>query len=133
MPNCRVFIITAFADNVTLFDLLQNAKPDGIALKSDLTHENFCHAIEAIFNDKKYRSETVTKKLDEIWETDLFVQPSNRKILYYLSQGYRIKDMCSELDLTEGGIHKRIAKIKVALNVTDDSSILREAKKRGFV
>lgn len=133
MPNCKVFIITAIVDNVTLFDILQNAKPDGIALKSDLTHENLHLALQYIFKGEKYRSETVVKKLDEIWATEIFVQPSNRKILYYLSQGYRIKDMCSELDLTEGGIHKRIAKIKVALNVTDDSSILREAKKRGFV
>ncbi|MFY0483202.1 hypothetical protein ACI6PS_11400 [Flavobacterium sp. PLA-1-15] len=133
MPNCKVFIITAIIDNVTLFDILQNAKPDGIALKSDLTHENFPLALEYIFKGEKYRSETVVKKLDEIWATEIFVQPSNRKILYYLSQGYRIKDMCTELDLTEGGIHKRIAKIKMALNVTDDSNILREAKKRGFV
>ncbi|RZK10334.1 MAG: response regulator transcription factor [Flavobacterium sp.] len=133
MPNCKVFIITSVIDNVSLFDIIQNTKPDGIALKSDITNENFSFAIEAVLNDKKYRSETVTKKLDEIWETDLFVQPYNRKILYYISQGYRIKEMSAELCISEGAINKRIAKIKVALNVSEYSSILREAKKRGFV
>ena len=28
-------------ENITLFDITQNVKPDGLATKSDITHNNF--------------------------------------------------------------------------------------------
>ncbi len=133
MPDCRVFIVTAVTDTITLFDIIQNINPDGFALKSDLSYNKLSEIINAILQKKIYRSEGIIKKYNEIWETDVFVNELNRKILHYISLGYKIKEISTMLFITEGAINKRIVKIKTALNISCDSNILKEAKKRGLV
>lgn len=68
-----------------------------------------------------------------MWTEDIFTQETNRKIVELISKGYKIKEIAVELSLSEAAIQKRIAKIKKALNITDDTSILREVKRRGYL
>ena len=133
MPSCKTLIFTAHLEDLILLDIDQKVKPDALIIKSDVKPEELITICSEVIKGKKYSSPTVIEKKDKMWVEEIFTKESNRKIVELLSKGYKIKEIASELLLTEVAIQKRLAKIKQGLNITDDSSILREVKRRGYV
>lgn len=132
-PNCKTIILTASIDNITLFDIVQNVSPNGIATKMDINGDVFLEIIETVLSGKKFRSSYVVEQLEEIWGNEVFVNEKNRLILHFLSLGYKISEIAYELSVSEITIKKRISKIKQSLNLNEDENILKEAKSRGYI
>ncbi|MDR6969071.1 DNA-binding NarL/FixJ family response regulator [Flavobacterium arsenatis] len=133
MPNCKVIIITAMMDGITVFEIAQKVKPEGFVFKIDLDPNNFPILLNQVMYGKIYKSTGVERMYREGWETNVLAEDYNRQILYHLAQGYMIKAMSEKIGLGEGAINKRIAKMKKALNVDNNTTLLQEAKKRSFV
>ena len=133
MPNCINMILTSIMENIILFEIILNVKPHGIVTKSDIDGNKFLEIIEILLSGKKYRSGFVSMQIEEIWENKAFVNELNRKILQYLSKGYKLKEIAQELDVSEITIKKRISKIRESLNLNEDDNILKEAKSRGYL
>lgn len=133
MPSCKNMILTAIMENIILFEIILNVKPDAVVTKSDIDGNTFLEIIEILLSGKKYKSDFVSKQIEEIWENKAFVNEINRKILMYLSKGYKLKEIADELSVSEINIKKRISKIKQSLNLNEDDAILKEAKSRGYL
>ena len=133
MPSCINMILTSIMENIILFEIILNVKPHGIVTKSDIDGNKFLEIIEIVLSGKKYRSDFVSMQIEEIWENKAFVNDLNRKILQYLSKGYKLKEIAQELDVSEITIKKRISKIRGSLNLNEDDNILKEAKFRGYL
>ena len=133
MPNCINMILTSIMENIILFEIILNVKPHGIVTKSDIDGNKFLEIIEILLSGKKYRSDFVSMQIEEIWENKAFVNELNRKILQYLSKGYKLKEIAQELDVSEITIKKRISKIRESLNLNEDDNIFKEAKSRGYL
>jgi len=133
MPFCKSFFFTAHLEDFTIFNLDQRIKPDAIVIKSDVDGNELIFAFKDIIKGKKYKSNSVLEKTSKMWEEEIFTKEINRKIVELISIGYKIKEIAEELSLSEAAIQKRIAKIKKGLNINDDTSILREVKRRGYV
>ena len=133
MPSCINMILTSIMENIILFEIILNVKPHGIVTKSDIDGNKFLEIIEIVLSGKKYRSDFVSMQIEEIWENKAFVNELNRKILQYLSKGYKLKEIAQELDVSEITIKKRISKIRESLNLNEDDNILKEAKFRGYL
>lgn len=133
IPNCKTIILTAIMENITLFNITQNVKPDGLATKSDITHNNFIDILKDISLGNKYRSQYIKDKTQEIWRTNSFVNEINRNILHYLNNGYKINEIAEELSVSESTIKKRISKIKQSLELNEHDNLLKETKKRGYI
>lgn len=133
MPSCINMILTSIMGNIILFEIILNVKPHGIVTKSDIDGNKFLEIIEILLSGKKYRSGFVSMQIEEIWENKAFVNDLNRKILQYLSKGYKLKEIAQELDVSEITIKKRISKIRESLNLNEDDNILKEAKSRGYL
>lgn len=133
MPLCKSFFFTAHLEDFTVIDLDQRVKPDAIVIKSDVSGSELMNAIKEVVKGNKYKSTSVLQKTHKMWEEEIFTKETNRKIVALISNGYKIKEIAEELSLSEVAIQKRIAKIKKGLNITDDTSILREVKRRGYL
>ena len=133
VPNSKTIILTSIIENVILFDIVQNVSPDGIATKMDVSGDVFLEIIENVLSGNKYRSFFVVEQLEEIWENEVFINEKNRLILQYLSLGYKINEVASELSVSEITIKKRISKIRQSFNLKEDENILKEAKSRGYI
>ena len=131
--NCKIIILTSSIENITLFDIVQNVSPDGIATKIDVSGDVFLEIIETVLSGKKFRSSYVVEQLEEIWENEVFINEKNRLILQYLSLGYKINEIASKLSVSEITIKKRISKIRQSFNLKEDENILKEAKSRGYI
>jgi len=132
-PNCKTIILTSILENFTLFDIVQNVSPDGIATKMDVSGDVFLEIIENVLSGNKYRSVFVVEQLEEIWENEVFINEKNRLILQFLSLGYKITEIADELSVSEITIKKRISKIRQSFNLKEDENILKEAKSRGYI
>lgn len=133
MPLCKSFFFTAHLEDFTVIDLDQRVKPYAIVIKSDVSGSELMNAIKEVVKGNKYKSTSVLQKTHKMWEEEIFTKETNRKIVELISNGYKIKEIAEELSLSEVAIQKRIAKIKKGLNITDDTSILREVKRRGYL
>ncbi len=133
MPNCINMILTAIIENIILFEIILNVKPNGIVTKSDIDGVKLLEIIDILFSGKKYRSDFVAKQIEEIWENKAFVNELNRKILQFLAKGYKQKEIAQELDVSEITIKKRISKIRESFELKEDGNILKEAKSRGYI
>lgn len=133
MPKCKTLILTASMENIALFEMVHNINPDGVATKSDVNGDIFLEIIKLLFLGKKYRSNYVQERIEEVWQTQAFVNELNRKILYFLSKGYKLKEISSELSISEIAVKKRISKIKQSLNLNESDNLLKVAKTLGYI
>lgn len=132
-PNCKVIIITAHTEVIIVYDLAKKARPDGLIIKNDVTPEKLQFAVMEVIKGNSYQSPLVKNCISEIWKKELMVEDYNRQILFYLSKGFKIKDLEQTIYLTSSAIQKRISRMKKAFDVSDDTSLVKEAIRQGFI
>ncbi|MFT3794906.1 response regulator transcription factor [Flavobacterium sp.] len=133
LPNCKVIIITAHTEVIIVYDLAKKARPDGLIIKNDVTPEKLQFAVMEVLKGNTYQSPLVKNCISEIWKKELMVEDYNRQILFYLSKGFKIKDLEQTIYLTSSAIQKRISRMKKAFDVSDDTSLVKEAIRQGFI
>ncbi|WP_289058386.1 DNA-binding response regulator [uncultured Flavobacterium sp.] len=133
MPVCNIVMITAHTEILIVYEIYKNVKPKGLIIKNDLTPERLQQAIKAIADGKSYQSPMVKACINEIWKKELMVEDFNRQILFYLSKGFKIKELEEVICLTTSAIQKRIIRMKKVFEVTDDSGLVKAAIQQGFI
>jgi DNA-binding NarL/FixJ family response regulator len=133
MPNCKIMIITAHTEVVIVYDIVKKIRPEAIIIKTDITPEKLQKAVMEIIQGNTYQSPSVKKCINEIWKKELMVEDCNRQILLYLSKGFKIKDLEMVIHLTTSAIQKRVIRMKKVFGVTDDTGLVKEAIKQGFI
>jgi DNA-binding NarL/FixJ family response regulator len=133
MPNCKIIMITAHTEVIIVYDIVKKVRPEGLIIKNDITPEKLQHAVIGILAGEQYYSAIVKKCINEIWKKELMIEDYNRQILLYLSKGFKIKELESIIHLTTSTIQKRIIRMKKAFDVTDDTNLVKEAVKQGFI
>lgn len=61
------------------------------------------------------------------------VEDYNCQILFYLSKGLKIKELEEVICLASSAIQKRITRMKKAFDFADDTGLVKEAIKQGFI
>jgi len=132
-PNCKIIVITAHTEILLVYDILRASNPDGLLLKNEITSENLPLIVREILQGNYYQSPGVRKIVKEIWKKDLMVDDLNRQILIYLAKGYRIKKIEQALSLSMSAVQRRIAQMKLAFDVKEDTGLVEEAILQNFL
>ena len=133
MPNCRVIMVTAHTEAIIIYDIIKNIRPDGLINKNDINPDNLQVIVTEVMQGNKYHSSIVKNCISEIWKKELMVDDFNRQILLYLSKGFKVKELDTVVCLSASAIQKRVILMKNAFDVTDDSGLVKEAIKQGFI
>ncbi|MFV5700200.1 response regulator [Flavobacterium sp. ZT3R17] len=133
MPNCKIIMITAHTEVIIVYDIAKKIRPEGLIIKNDITPEKLQQAVMEIMQGNQYQSPMVKSCINEIWKKELMIEDHNRQILLYLSKGFKIKELEGIIHLTTSAIQKRIIRMKKVFEVTDDSGLVKEAIKQGFI
>ncbi len=137
IPNARVVILTMINENYRIHNILNNVNPDGFLIKNDVTSKEFQIAFEKILDDPPYYSSTVSKffRKRTLIRSESSLDAINRKILFYLSQGVKTKDLCKYINLSQSAIEKRKNQIKnvFELEKSNDEELLKVAEERGYI
>ena len=135
MSETKTIVSTTFNDNYRIHSIFKNINPDGFLIKNDITPEDLVTAIETIITDPPYYSKTVIKLLRKQVSNDFLLDNIDRKLLYELSIGTKMKNLPDILPLSIAGIEKRKRNLKQIFNLngTDDKELLHVAKEKGFI
>jgi DNA-binding NarL/FixJ family response regulator len=133
MPGCRIIIITAHTEVLIIYDIYKKANPHGLIIKTDVTPANLPNIIKEVIAGGQYLSTTAKNCIREIWKKDLMIEDYNRQILFYLSKGYKVKELGDVIHLSHSTIQKRVINMKRAFDVSDDNGLIRQAIKQGFI
>ncbi|HKO76841.1 MAG TPA: hypothetical protein VJU52_06465, partial [Flavobacterium sp.] len=118
---------------IIVYEIYKKIRPDGLIIKNDITPNKLQQAMVEIMEGNPFQSTMVRNCINEIWKKELMVEDYNRQILYYLSKGFKIKELEGVICLTTSAIQKRIIRMKKAFEAKDDSSLVKEAIRQGFI
>lgn len=134
-PNTKIIVSTTFTRNARLNSILKSIDPDGFLIKNDLTPEVLTEAIESVLEDDPYYCKTVLKFLRRKSTADFVLDRTDRKMLFELSRGAKMKDLPEMLNLSIAAIErrKRILKEEFHVGGKGDRELLQAAEDSGFI
>ncbi len=135
LPEAKVVILTMFNESFRILNIIKEINPEGLLIKSDLTSSELAEAFQHILNSPPYYSSTVNNFLNTTITSDIYLDETNRKILHLLSQGVKTKSLREHIDLSMSAIEKRKKHLKLLFSIDDgkDETLLKEARKKGFL
>lgn len=135
LPDTKIIVSTTFNDNYRIHSIFKNLNPDGFLIKNDITPKELLETIDSVLNDPPYYSKTVVKLLRQQVANDFLLDSIDRRILYELSIGTKMKDLPEVLPLSIAGIEKRKRHLKDVFNInsSDDKELILMAKEKGFI
>ena len=135
IPNAKIIVSTTFNDNYRVHSILRSLYPDGFLVKNDITPKELVTAIEEVLIAPPYYSKTVMKLIRNEVSNEFTLDDIDRKILYELSIGNRMKKLPDVIPLSFAGIQKRkrhLAKI-FEIDSNDDRELILVARDKGFL
>lgn len=134
-PKTKLIISTSIDSSYRIQNIIKTVNPDGFLIKGDLTPTELINAIRNVFQGDTYYSKTVITYLRKTVASNILIDSIDRKLLYELSTGTRMKDLPEVLNLSKAAIEKRKRNLKVVFDIesTDDKELLEAAKKHGFI
>lgn len=130
---CKIVIITSHTEILLVYDMILKIDPEGIAIKTDVNADEFLIILNDVISGNKYKSKLIKQFMLSVWEKKVVFEKYNRKILFYLSKGYKIKELCDLLSLSESTIQRRLMTMKKSLGVKDESSLIKAAIGYGYI
>jgi len=134
-PNIKILVLTMLNDNYRIYNLLKNLNPNGFLIKSELTPEKLHEAFVTLLNDGSYYCKIVSNLLRKRISSDVNIDYMDRKILYHLSTGEKMKNLPDHISLSMPSIERRKKRLKYIFEAIDggDKLLLSKAKEKGFI
>ncbi|WP_168796299.1 response regulator [Flagellimonas onchidii] len=134
-PKTKIIVHTGLNEIQRISNIFRTLKPEGFLIKSDIDPKTLNHAVSRVLQNKNFYSEKIRTLLSPDDFEKIYVDSWNRKILYHLSQGHKMKDLPSHIPLSMPTIERRKKRIKSLLGVPDGSTkeLLDVARKKGFI
>ncbi|WP_299106571.1 DNA-binding response regulator [uncultured Tenacibaculum sp.] len=135
LPTTKIIVITSCNDNYLIHGVFKHLNPEGFLIKSDLTSETLISAVKSVNNETPYYSQTVLKLLRKEISNDFQLDSMDRKILYELSIGSRMKDLPNYIPLSVASIEKRKRQLRKVFGVKEkgDRELILKAREKGFI
>ncbi|CAM1368461.1 Transcriptional regulator, CheY-like superfamily [Tenacibaculum litopenaei] len=135
LPESKIIVSTTFNDNYRVHSILRSLNPEGFLVKNDITPQELVTAIKEVLEAPPYYSKTVMKMVRNEISNEFILDDIDRKILYELSIGNRMKKLPDVIPLSFAGIQKRkrhLAKI-FEVDSNDDRELILVAREKGFL
>lgn len=135
-PNIRLILLASHCDNYRINNAFKTLKPEGFLIKSDIDFKKLVKAIGNVIGETSYYSKKILNQLRRYIINDLYLDETDRLILYHLSMGIRTKDLTNLVPMTIGGIEKRKRRLKDIFKLkshSTDKCLLLSAREKGFI
>ncbi|SNR62911.1 DNA-binding response regulator, NarL/FixJ family, contains REC and HTH domains [Maribacter sedimenticola] len=134
-PDTKIIVQTGLNDVQCISNIFYSIKPEGFLIKSDINEDVLITAVCTILNNNTYYSNKVSKLLSPTDFEDIFLDVWNRKILYHLSLGYKMKELPNYIPLSLPTIERRKKELKKLLGVPNggNGQLLEVARNKGFI
>ena len=134
-PECKIIVVTAFTEPLTIYNLLQKTSIEAVLCKSDMDHEEFIKVYEIVVSGLSYRSTTVKEKMTKIAQNKCGLDYYDLEILQQLQKGKKTADLTNYINLSLSTIEKRKANLKriFLANGGTDKDLIEKVKQTGLL
>ncbi len=134
-PNVKIIVHTSLNDQQRISNIFNTLNPDGFLIKNDIDADVLLEAVDAVLNGNTYYSERTNKLIGTQAGGAMHLDAYDRKILYHLSIGEKMKNMPHYIPLSMPTIERRKKNLKALFGVSEggDLQLLQVAKKKGFI
>ena len=134
-PMTKVIIHSSITNQERISNLVAQMKPDGFLIKSDIEPSVLIEAVNAVLQNNIYYSKRIDRLLRRQENLPFHCDALDRKILYYLSLGVKMKNLPNYIPLSIASIERKTRRLKFALGVPDATKreLLSAARKQGLL
>lgn len=136
LSTAKIMVSTLHFDNYRIQSIISNIDPEGFLVKNDFNTEELIYGIKKVIENPPYYSSTVLQSLrQKNSNAHTLLDNIDRKLLFELSIGTKMKDMPGILPLSMSGIEKRKRNLKeaFAVKMRSDKDLVLIAKEKGFI
>ena len=135
MPATKIIVSTFLSNNYRIHNIIKNINPEGFLIKNDVNPQGLIEAINRVINNPPFYSKTVVEMLRKNVSSKIMLDDIDRKILYELSIGSKMKELPDVIPLSKAGIEKRKRILYSVFNIKENSDrqLIIKAKSSGFI
>lgn len=135
MPNTKIIMLTTHSDAIKLFTIVKKVQPNALVVKSDFQPEQLIEILNKVLEGFTYYSELVHERIKERLLSQGLLDRIDRQIIVLISEGFLIKSIATQLNVSEDTVKKRKSKIKDLLGIEkgSDEDILKECRLLGLL
>ncbi len=123
-PECKILMITSISDNYVIYSILEELRPAGFLIKSDIDLANFKRDIVAILEGRMVYSRKVKDFIKKKALTFKSLDDRDLRMIHLLDKGLTLPEIGSKMGLSLSGIEYR--KRRIAQNLGATSSNVQE-------
>lgn len=135
LPAAKIMISTTLYDNHRIQSIIKSIDPDGFLVKNDFNAKELITAIKKLIAKPPYYSTTVLQSIRQKAAAKYALDSIDRRLLFELSTGTKMKDLPEVLPLSMAGIEKRKRHLLevFGLKKRNDRDLILKAKEKGFI
>ena len=116
-PDTKIIVQTGLNDIQYISNIFNTIKPEGFLIKSDIDEDILITSVCSVLNNQTYYSEKVKSLLSPDDFDEIYMDNWNRKILFHLSLGYKMKELPEHIPLSLPTIERRKKELKSLLGI----------------
>ena len=134
-PETKLIVHTYLIDKQRTYSIFKTLDPEGFLEKNCIIPKVLVEAVQNVIDGRRYYTKNISNRLQGMDQDELFIDWLDRKILYYLSIGEKMKNLPEHIPLSMASIERRKRKIKLLLGVSDGNNrdLLERGKELGFI
>ena len=134
-PKTKLIVLTMLNNSLRIKSILQSLEPEAFLIKTEITSDTLSDAFFKVKDGFRYYSKEVYNLIQQDLSDDYQIDEMDRKILYYLSIGEKMKNFPEFIPLSMATIERRKKNLKYVLGVITDTdrALLEKAREKGFL
>ncbi len=133
--STKIAVLTTHTEYLILFQLTKKYDLNGLLVKSDVNSTTLALAVHEMMQDKQFFTRTAIECMKDMAEREHVLDFYNRRIIFYLSQGIRTKNLAELMNVSQSTIEKRKAQIRdyLCIKKGGDPELVAESRRLGLV
>lgn len=134
-PNSKLVYMSSFSDAYRIRSILKSTDPDGYMVKSEIDGASLRDMVDKVLSDPPYYTAGAMQVIRKNMAQSDAVDEVDKKLLYFLSQGKRSKEIQDLMAVSLATVNARKRHLKSIFGIenSNDMGLISEARKRGFI
>lgn len=134
-PEMKLMLFTSSISSFKVSLLFETMDPDSLIIHDDVDFKELVVAVNAVLNSTPYYSKSVLCEIRKSFSNGVYLDYTDKLILYHLSKGVKTKDLPGLVNLSKGGVERRKRNLKDRFNIDKggDKLLLEKAREQGFI
>ena len=135
MPNCKIILLTMYAELLEIKNIIETINPAGLVIKNDLTFNELLYAFDKVLKDEIYYSHSIIKMANQHENDSDDIDNFDKQILFHISKGTKTKEISQYISISLSAIERRKTILKELFKIEDGSDVdlVREARNKGII